>query len=543
MEATICAKVDSRLLTKASRLFTGSMEGRIIEILQNARRAGATEVAITNKKGLVTVLDNGSGIDNFQKLLDLGGSGWDEQTEQGEDPAGVGLFSLAPRKVTILSKTHRIVIENDGWTGAPVEVTESEEFVRGTKLIFQDDEKWEHKTVEKHAVFCRMQVTVDGKRCHCLPFCSQNAKDKPELGCRIEVVSDVSQYHKQWMSYYYRSKVLVNFHGQVVEMDYWPGRHERGLHILVDLNQQTSIRLMLPARTQLVEDDALKKLKAAIEIEYYRYFQRQKEHSLYYEDYLRARKLGIVLPEAKPAYSVGLLRDEYDQSVQVPVPEGFELSDGYVCFVKDLDDETGEVNAHVLAALGTFQSKAFVPVRILSGYQGYSWAKLPKVISVTMSKGKERIRRSVVSYDLVCVESLSIEVKTSDGNTFASDVPMAVAVEPPAGEYRWHNEAVYVTEAARKELTDDNLWFHLGGFNPEGDSYDTQLDYISRDLDEFWSQLIGPYEQLRHELLSHINREHRLYDKWQKVEMTRNGTVVIHFKDGTTETVKPPTQD
>ena len=278
METTICAKVNERLLSKASRLFTGSMEGRIIEILQNGRRAGATEVAITNKKGVGTVVDNGSGIDNFQKLLDLGGSGWDEALEQGEDPAGVGLFSLAPRKVTILSKYHQVVIENDGWTGAPVEVSVSEEFVQGTKLVFQDDDKWELKTVEKHAVFCGMQVTVDGKRCHSLPFCSREAKDKPDLGCRIEVVSDVSQYHKQWMSYYYRSKVLVNFHGQIVEMDYWPGRHEHGLHILVDLSQQTSIRLMLPARTQLVENDALAKLKEAIEIEFYRYYQKQTEH-------------------------------------------------------------------------------------------------------------------------------------------------------------------------------------------------------------------------------------------------------------------------
>ena len=88
MEHAICAKVNPRLLTKADRLFTGAAEGRIIEILQNARRAGATEVKITNKDNLVTVHDNGSGIDDFQKLLDLGGSGWDEKMEAGEDPAG-----------------------------------------------------------------------------------------------------------------------------------------------------------------------------------------------------------------------------------------------------------------------------------------------------------------------------------------------------------------------------------------------------------------------------------------------------------------------
>jgi hypothetical protein len=35
---TIRAKVNPRLLSKADRLFTGTVDGRIIEILQNARR-------------------------------------------------------------------------------------------------------------------------------------------------------------------------------------------------------------------------------------------------------------------------------------------------------------------------------------------------------------------------------------------------------------------------------------------------------------------------------------------------------------------------
>ena len=89
---TIQATVNTRLLSKASRLFTGTLSGRIIEILQNARRAGATEVHITNADGVVTVRDNGKGIDDFAKLLDLGGSRWDEAFEASEDPAGVGIF-------------------------------------------------------------------------------------------------------------------------------------------------------------------------------------------------------------------------------------------------------------------------------------------------------------------------------------------------------------------------------------------------------------------------------------------------------------------
>ena len=117
---TIQAMVNPRLLTKADRLFTGALQGRIIEILQNARRAGATKVEIINTDGHVTVRDNGKGIEDFGKLLDLGNSSWDEPLERSEDPAGVGVFCLAPREVTIRSNGKKVTISGDGWTGAPV---------------------------------------------------------------------------------------------------------------------------------------------------------------------------------------------------------------------------------------------------------------------------------------------------------------------------------------------------------------------------------------------------------------------------------------
>lgn len=543
MQQTICAKVNPRLLTKADRLFTGSVEGRIIEILQNARRAGATEVRIRNKGSHVYVEDNGSGIDDFQKLLDLGGSGWDEKLEAGEDPAGVGLFSLAPREVSITSGNRCVTIKPSGWTGEAVQVRKSAKNVAGTVLSFQDDQPWDFETVQKHVVFSGMKVTVDGKYCHLMPFCSQDAAEYPDIGCRIEVVSDMSNYHRKWVSYYYHSKALVNFHGQVVELDHWPGKVQSGIHVLVDLTEQTLIRLMLPARTKLVENDALKKLKQAIEIEYYRYFQRQKEHSLWYDEYLRAKELGIDLPEAKPTYSLGLIHSEYDTAVEVTEPKNFKLSDGYLCLDADLDDEYDPTNAHLLAALGTFSEKPFVPVMINNGFFGYSWANLPKVTAVKVTAGKERLREMVLSCDLVCVESLSIEVQTSDGRQFKSEVSMAVVNEPPKGEYKWHNEAVYVTEAVRSELDYDNIWHHLGGYNDEGDCFETQQYYVERELNEFWSELIGPYEQMRHELISQINQQYRLYDKWQKIVITEDGNATIHFKDGKIETVKRPADD
>ena len=540
MHQTICAKVNPRLLTKADRLFTGSIEGRIIEILQNARRAGATEVRIKNKDGFVYVEDNGSGIDDFGKLLDLGGSGWDEKLEQGEDPAGVGLFCLAPREVHINSGDQTVTIQKAGWTGEAVSIEKSEKPVHGTVLRFEDDQCWDFETIEKYAVFTGIRVIVDGKYCHSRSFCGEESADYPDLGCRVEVISEMSNYHRKWMIYYYQSKVLVNFHGQIVELDYWPGTFKSSLHVLVDLTEQTQIRLMLPARTTLVENEALKKLKKAIEIEYYRYFQRQKEHTLYYDEYLRAKKLGIELPEATPKYTTGLICDEYGMAVEMTALKDFKLSEGFLCLDEDMKDEYGQTNVHLLAALGKFKKKPFVPVSIQSGYMGYSWANLPKVTSVKVTAGKERLRQTILNCDLVCVESLSITVQTSDGKTFVSDVPMAMANEPPQKGCKWHDEALYVTQAAQRELGRDNLWYHLGGYSDEGDTYETQQYYVEKDLDEFWSELIGPHEQFRHELIKCVNLHYRISGKWQKVTIEENGMVRIIYKDGKSEIVNPP---
>jgi hypothetical protein len=265
---TIQAAVNPRLLTKANRLFTGTLTGRIIEILQNARRAGATKVVIQNNDGRVTVRDNGQGIEDFSRLLDLGGSGW-EELEASEDPAGVGIFCLAPTDVTIRSRGWRAVIRDQGWTGESVSVEADTNPQHGTVLEFAD-EPWCCAEVEPQAVFCGMEVIVDGVACEQARFVSDSAARHTELGCRIEVreSGNLHPWHRSRDSFgYRRHNVLVNFHGQVVGFTYHP-ISEHSLHYLVDLTgEPTGIRLMLPARTQLVENGALHRLQQLLELE------------------------------------------------------------------------------------------------------------------------------------------------------------------------------------------------------------------------------------------------------------------------------------
>ena len=64
----------------------------ITELLQNARRAGASRIEVsfdaTTRRLLVT--DNGGGIEDFQKLLVFNESGWNESTREHEHPFGIG---------------------------------------------------------------------------------------------------------------------------------------------------------------------------------------------------------------------------------------------------------------------------------------------------------------------------------------------------------------------------------------------------------------------------------------------------------------------
>ena len=62
------------------------------ELLQNARRAGATRIEIHHDAGaqLLRVHDNGCGLEDFQKLLSFHETGWDAATRTEERPFGVG---------------------------------------------------------------------------------------------------------------------------------------------------------------------------------------------------------------------------------------------------------------------------------------------------------------------------------------------------------------------------------------------------------------------------------------------------------------------
>jgi hypothetical protein len=218
-------------------------------------------------------------------------------------------------------------------------------------------------------VFCGVDVVVDGEPCDKLPFVSDKAVHHPDLGCRIEVRElrrSALMAPVMWRGRL-RSldNAIVNFHGQVVGFDCHPVSEHR-LHYLVELTgEPTSIRLMLPARTRVVENGALTQLKDALQLEAFRYLQRRGHHRLPYSEYLYARRRGIELPEATPTFHVGLLSScDPPEPVEVSKPDDWPLAK---CYRLDPDRDGGaesdEANIHLLASLGKFDAP-FIPVSI-----------------------------------------------------------------------------------------------------------------------------------------------------------------------------------
>lgn len=109
----------------------------VSELLQNARRAGATRVEVSYDEDTQTlcVRDNGVGIDDFQALLSIYASGWSSALCEEEHAFGVGFSQCLylARQCRVVSKNQ--VIDFDcaaALAQQPIDVVNSAAFVEGT---------------------------------------------------------------------------------------------------------------------------------------------------------------------------------------------------------------------------------------------------------------------------------------------------------------------------------------------------------------------------------------------------------------------------
>ncbi len=310
MTQVIHADVDIALLDKADCLFRNDDAGVFVEVLQNARRAGATRVDISieetippNDYRVVTVHDNGRGIEDFSVLLKLGKSKWSPATQESESPAGMGFYSLCHSDVEVRSG-HRYVRLTPAVFKNQAEaiVQESEVFVPGTRLCFRRPSA---KTVLVEALkrvteFLPLEVCLEGEVLPSHDFLAGSLYRELINGVEVGFATqfehgDNHHYDENWNFYGARIRHMpLEIRGLIR-----PGTAEvLTIRARFQVLETAVVRLQLPDRKAVVEDEGLAEFCRLAHAAAYRFFQTLPQHALPHRNWQEAKELGVWLPEA-----------------------------------------------------------------------------------------------------------------------------------------------------------------------------------------------------------------------------------------------------
>jgi hypothetical protein len=370
MAQSIQAQVSPATLSKVSRLFNASLTDCLNELLQNARRAGASRVTIAlSEEPRLTIADDGIGITDPQTLLTLGESDWTEETQQQESPAGMGFFSLANRNVTIRSHNWQVHLTPVHFAGGAIATVESCEPISGTQISFTVTES------EVQSLDYRLRQVVK--------FYPLSVMWKGEAMPRQSFL-DGAMYVEEWQGLrigvgerrHWNDRETINFYGLTLHCGL-PTLECDGctLWVRVDVMDCPNLKLVLPARKELVQDGFWLSLKTEIQRVLYRYVATLPHHDLPFSQWQKARSLGVDLPMAQAMLSrfipevanrcdmeLGALVAIGDRSVLMAV-EGMTCGQQQV-FWRSF--QRGELD--------------YEPLAVNSAYAGYPWYdELPRL--------------------------------------------------------------------------------------------------------------------------------------------------------------------
>jgi hypothetical protein len=379
--------VGQALITRVTRLYNGTMTDCLHELLQNARRAGATRVDINlvaHGTGPTLVLsDDGRGIDDPVHLLTLGQSGWDQETANREDPAGMGLFSLAGRHVTVRSWSRaasqgwQVVIPVDGWTGDQALSIEPCGLPSGTEISVLLPADWVRgldAALKAAALYCPLPVRFQGDEIERKGFLDGACYMETGEGYHIGVFKRRAHEPRYHPRVNFHGVTLACQHDDVVEVAppayVWSAR--------IDIDAAPSLQLVLPARKEMVENEALKAARVAMERAIYRAIAAQGNHRLPFKSWLRAKALGVDLPEAARSLIVWKPTTADSSSPFLGAEEATDAAD--MIIIRPAQADIDQAAASVLSNADLLGGTAADPERQFEGYDWYD--RLPRLTQI-----------------------------------------------------------------------------------------------------------------------------------------------------------------
>ena len=312
--ATIRARVHQSAIQRATRFFNATLDDAFVELLQNARRAGATRITvaatrIADSHRTVTVTDDGAGIPDPAILLSFGESAWSADTAAAEDPAGMGLYALSAFACTISSRPATPPAIAPGWrtsldpdcflgeTSADVLPDPHAPLPHGTAVLFDTEHDID-----------RIEAALSAAAQHFPLPVSFNGRDLPR-----KAFLDGALHAETWNGLtfgVYRDRYRrhgdtdINFHGRTfnVGLPTLDPIHSGPWSVRADISACPEFELVLPARKEPVRNAFLKDMQAAALLAIYRAIAAHDQApNLPYAHYRRAADAGIAIPQPAPA--------------------------------------------------------------------------------------------------------------------------------------------------------------------------------------------------------------------------------------------------
>ncbi|KHL24196.1 hypothetical protein PK98_14430 [Croceibacterium mercuriale] len=506
LPSSIRPSVAENTIIKVTRLFNGTLTDVLNELLQNARRAGASCVAISHHTdddiATICVTDDGSGVEQPANLLTLGSSGWDGSTIAREDPAGMGVFSLAGREVTITSchaahdSAWRVTIPADGWTGETDLVLHPAEHPIGTSLRFSIEQSPSQPKAEQAiaavARFFPLPVIVNGIEAKREGFLDSALHRTSWRGTTIGVHAGSNSWKEP----------SVNFHGLTINhklVTVSESLTARHYHARVDIGDTAGLQLLLPARKEFVVNEAYAELLIACERAIYEHIALQPSHRLSFEDWQRAAELGVTLPEADPVlkrWAPATSHSEYGNpslsrqgasGEEIPVDAGTVIVLGDDAFVEQPFDR-----ALVTHPMGPYLAAEH------SSYAGFAWydavARLQDVEFVVTTVDGQILSATEMAADQFKADlraqaiACRWNIATAAGDVLRQETtPTDIALFVD-DDYWWENlEALRIAWTDTRALKPEELvnLLECVCFSPSddsaADSWDTQHEAFLRD--------------------------------------------------------------
>lgn len=483
LPTTIQATIHQDALERVPSFFNASLKDTLNELLQNARRSGATLVQITQEKNTITVSDNGRGIEDPNTILAFGHSDWDNQTKESEHPAGMGLYSLARREgVRIRSKTEdgvpwAVRLNPKNFTGEePAFVDRMFSRINtGTTVIFQTTKEPHRSTITEATRFFPLPVTVNGDPVPQQDFLKNAKYIEDWHGVRIG-----AHPHGNFKNF--------NFHGVLIDQcDFATVRTmDTPWHATIDINDCPELQLTLPARKEIVRTTFLENLQKACLRAIYRAL-KANSIDVPRTEQQAARELGVFIPDPQPKlrawHSPPADWTAHDRT------EFQELPENPIIVTADMQTTESQslewaLNDHPLA------QRLYRSDNRLKGYPWFeAIAVLDSVEFVTIQDGQEKNLQELYddSYnELKTADTIQakLNITHQDGSTESITVETDLFLP--------YHEEEHIDDADVVHVPNHNINVHLLAdllhdtyFSPsdssESDSYDTQ-EHFHRQL-------------------------------------------------------------